>query len=81
VASVAGRFGHSGGDFSRATVSFRLGPVACVLGGAGQWWRRVEGAMSCRRACSARLEGACVHGNVLHALRVLGGMVASGWHG
>jgi hypothetical protein len=37
--------------------------------------------MPCRRACKAGLDGAWVHGNGLHALRTLGGSVASDWHG
>jgi hypothetical protein len=80
VVSVASRFGRSGGGFSRATVVFSLGPVTCVFDGAGQWWRRVEGSMPCRHACSARLDGACMHGNASHALRAPGGSMASGWH-
>jgi hypothetical protein len=78
---VASRFGCSGGGFSRAMVSFRLGPIACVLGGAGQWWHRVAGSMPCRCECGARLGGVQVHGNASPALLVLGGMVASEWHG
>jgi hypothetical protein len=78
---VASRFGRSGGSFSWAMVSFRLGPVACVLGGAGQWWHRVASSMPCRCACSARLGGVQVHGNTSPTLRVLGGTVVSEWHG
>jgi hypothetical protein len=81
VALVAGRFGPSGGSFSRATVSFRLGPVACMLQGAGQRWRRVGHVTPCRFGCGAAqgLMRACQ--NAAHALGALGGSMASGWHG
>jgi hypothetical protein len=34
-------------------VSFRLGPVACVLEGAAQRWRRVGRVTPCRFGCKA----------------------------
>jgi hypothetical protein len=51
VASVASQFDRSGGGFSRDTVSFRLGLVACVLEGAGQRWRCVGRVTPCRFRC------------------------------
>jgi hypothetical protein len=81
LASVAGRFGRSGGGFSRATVSFRLGSVACVLEDAGQRWRRAGRVTLCRFGCGEAqgLMHACQ--NVAHALGAPGGSMASGWHG
>jgi hypothetical protein len=81
VSSVAAWFGRSTGSFSRATVSFRLGSDACVLEGAGRRWHRVVGTLPCRCWCRARLGGVLVHRNAQRTLRVLGGMVASGWRG
>jgi hypothetical protein len=81
VASVAGRFGRSGGGFSRATVSFKLGPVACMLEGAGQWWRCVGRVTPCRFGCGEAqgLMHACQ--NAAHALGAPGGSMVSGSHG
>jgi hypothetical protein len=81
VASLAGRFGRSGGGFSWATVSSRLGPVACVLEGAGQRWHRVERATPCRLGCGVvqGLMHACQ--NTAHALGAPGGSMVSGWQG
>jgi hypothetical protein len=81
VSSVAGWFGRNTGGFSRDTIGFRLGPVAAEHHDAMWGWQRVDVTMSCRRACSARLGGVQVLRNTQHALRMLGGMVASGWHG
>jgi hypothetical protein len=57
------------------------GAIGSVRRGAGQGWHRIGGSMPCRRVCSAGLEGARMHGNVLHALRALGVTVVSEWHG
>jgi hypothetical protein len=55
-----------------------VGSVGC---GAGQGCRHDGGLMPCRRVCSARPGGVQVHGNTSPTLRMLGGTVASGWHG
>jgi hypothetical protein len=52
------------------------GAPRCKVG-----WQRIDVTTPCRRACSARLGGVRVLRNTQHALRMLGGMVASGWHG
>jgi hypothetical protein len=79
--SVAGWLGSYASGFRDDAGEVVRGVVGSVHHGAGQGWRRIGGLMPCRRACSVRLEGARVHGNMLHALRALGGTVASGWHG
>jgi hypothetical protein len=81
VSSVAAWFGRNMGGFSQDTIGFRLGPVAAEHHDARWGWQHVDVTMPCRRACSARLGGVQVLGNAQHALRVLGIMVASGWHG
>jgi hypothetical protein len=67
--------------FSRGAIGFRFGSVVCVLEEAGQRWRHAGGMLSCRFWCGAGPGDVQVHGNTLHALHVLGGMVALGWHG
>jgi hypothetical protein len=81
VSSVAAWFGRNTGGFSQDTIGFRLGPVATEHHDERWGWQRVDITTPCRRACSARLGGVQVLGNVQHALRVLDDMVASGWHG
>jgi hypothetical protein len=81
VVSVASWFGHDAGGFRMVASKTVCDGVVSVHRGAGQGWRRVGGSMPCRHACCARLEGACVHGNMLHALRALGGTVVPEWHG
>jgi hypothetical protein len=74
---VAGWLGCEACSFGAVAGEVVLGAGGSVRRGAGQGLRRVGGSMSCRRACSAGLEGARIRGNVLHALRALGGMVMS----
>jgi hypothetical protein len=78
---VAAWFGRNTRGFSRGAIGFRFGSVVCVLEEAGQRWRRAGGMLLCRFWCGAGSGGVQMHGNTLHALRVLGGTVASGWHG
>jgi hypothetical protein len=81
VLSVASRFGRNTRGFSRGAIGLRLGSVVCVLKEARKRWRRAGGMLPCSFWCGAWPGGMQVHGNTLHALRVLGGTVTSGWHG
>jgi hypothetical protein len=81
VLLVASRFGRNTRGFSRGAIGFRLGSVMCVLEEAEQWWRRAGDMLPCRSWCGAGLDGVQVHGNTLHALRVLGGTVTPCGHG
>jgi hypothetical protein len=80
VASVASWFGRGTGGFRTAVSETVCRGVVSVHRGAGRGCRRIGSSMPCRHACKAGLDGAWVHGNVLHALRVLGGMTTSDWH-
>jgi hypothetical protein len=81
MASVAGYLGHEACGFSAVVGETVRSAGGLVRRGAGRGCRRVGGSMPCRRACSARLGKACVHGNMSPSLRVLGGTIASEWHG
>jgi hypothetical protein len=81
VSLVAAWFDRNTGGFSRDTIGFRLCPVAAGHHDARWGWKHVDVTTPCRHACSARLGGVQVLGNAQHALRMLGGTVASGWHG
>jgi hypothetical protein len=81
VSSVAAGFGRDTCGFRWGAVGFRSGSVECELEGAGRRWRRVASTLSCRGWCRAGLDRAQTHGNVTHALCVLGGTVAPCGHG
>jgi hypothetical protein len=81
MASEAGCLGREACYFSAIAGETVRGAGGSVHRGAGRGCRRVGGSMLCRRACSARLGKTCMHGNASPALRVLGGTIASEWHG
>jgi hypothetical protein len=81
VASVASWLGRETCSFSAVAGETVRGAGGLVHRGAGRGCRRIGGSMSCRRACSARLGKACVHGNASPTLHVLGGTIALEWHG
>jgi hypothetical protein len=79
--SVAGWLGIYVSGFRAEAGEVVHGVVSSVGCGAGQGCRHDRGLMPCRRVCSARPGGVQVHVNASPTLRVLGGTVASGWHG
>jgi hypothetical protein len=79
--SVAQRSGREGLGFRPGETETGFAWAGTRGQGAGRWWQGVDGIVSCRFGCRARLGSGLVHGNALRALRVLGYVAVLTWRG